>query len=74
MRTEVPCNENRFFPAGIDLQGVPCEPYRVWVCSEQIFTEFVNGPFMCKNISCLISHSYKLIHKSAIRFTSKVIN
>jgi hypothetical protein len=28
-----PCNENRFFPVGIDLQGVPSEPYRVWVCS-----------------------------------------
>jgi hypothetical protein len=23
-RTGVPCNENRFFPVGIDLQGVPC--------------------------------------------------
>jgi hypothetical protein len=33
MRTGVPCNENRFFPVGIDLKGVPCEPYRVWVCS-----------------------------------------
>jgi hypothetical protein len=33
MRTGVPCNENRFFPVRIDLQGVPCKPYRVWVCS-----------------------------------------
>jgi hypothetical protein len=33
MRTGVPCNENRFFPVGIDSQGVPCELYRVWVCS-----------------------------------------
>ena len=33
MRTGVPCNENRVFPVGIDLQGVPCKPYRVWVCS-----------------------------------------
>jgi hypothetical protein len=33
MRTEVPCNENRFFPAGIDLQGALCKPYRVWVYS-----------------------------------------
>ena len=33
MRTEVRCNENRGFPVGIDLQGVPCKPYRVWVCS-----------------------------------------
>ena len=33
MRTGVPCNENRFFPVGIGSQGVPCEPYRVWVCS-----------------------------------------
>ena len=34
MRTGVPCNENSFFPVGIDSQGVPCEPYRVWVCSD----------------------------------------
>ena len=27
------CNENRVFPLRIDLQGVPCKPYRVWVCS-----------------------------------------
>jgi hypothetical protein len=33
MRTGVPCNENRFFPVRIDLQGVPCKPYRVWVCN-----------------------------------------
>ena len=33
MRTGVPCNENCFFPVRIDLQGVPCKPYRVWVCS-----------------------------------------
>ena len=33
MRTRVPCNENRVFPVGIDLQGVSCKPYRVWVCS-----------------------------------------
>ena len=33
MRTVVPCNENRFFPVGVDSQGVPCELYRVWVCS-----------------------------------------
>ena len=33
MRTGVPCNENRFFPVGIDSQVVPCELYRVWVCS-----------------------------------------
>ena len=33
MRTGVPCNENRFFPVGIGSQGVPCELYRVWVCS-----------------------------------------
>jgi hypothetical protein len=30
MRTGVPCNENRFLPVRIDLQGVPCKPYRVW--------------------------------------------
>ena len=34
MRTEAPCNESRFFPVRIDIQGVPCKPYRVWVCSE----------------------------------------
>ena len=33
MRTGVPCNENRFFLVGIGSQGVPCELYRVWVCS-----------------------------------------
>ena len=33
MRTGVPCNENRVFSVGIDSQGVPCEPYRVWVYS-----------------------------------------
>jgi hypothetical protein len=33
MRTGFPCIENRFFPVGIDLQGVPCKPYRVWVYS-----------------------------------------
>ena len=33
MRTGVPCYENRVFPVGIDLQGVSCKPYRVWVCS-----------------------------------------
>ena len=27
------CNESRFFPVGIDLQGVPCKLYRVWVYS-----------------------------------------
>ena len=27
MRTGIPCNENRYFPVGIDSQGVPCEPY-----------------------------------------------
>jgi hypothetical protein len=32
-RTGVFWNENRFFPVRIDLQGVPCKPYRVWVCS-----------------------------------------
>ena len=37
MRTGVPCNENRVFPVGIDSQGVPCEPYRVWVCSVSNF-------------------------------------
>ena len=29
-----PCNENRVFPVGVDLQGVPCKLYRVWVCSD----------------------------------------
>ena len=33
MRTGVPFNENRPFPVGIDLQGVPCKLYRVWVYS-----------------------------------------
>ena len=33
MRKGFPCNENRFFPVRIDLQGVPCKSYRVWVYS-----------------------------------------
>ena len=36
MRTGIPCNKNRFFPKGIDLQGVPCKPYRVWVYSVRL--------------------------------------
>ena len=39
MRTGVPCNENRVFPVRIDLQGVPCKPYRVWVCSAALRLE-----------------------------------
>ena len=35
MRTGVPCYENRVFPVRIDSQGVPCEPYGVWVCSAE---------------------------------------
>ena len=41
MRTGVPCNENRVFPVGIDSQGVPCEPYSVWVCSEGLIVLFL---------------------------------
>ena len=38
MRTGFP---SKFFPVGIDLQGVPCKPYRVWVYSAlQIYTVF----------------------------------
>ena len=33
MRTGVPCNENRFFPVRINLKGVTCKPYRVWICN-----------------------------------------
>ena len=33
MKTGVPCNENRFFHVRIDLQGVSCRHYRVWVYS-----------------------------------------
>ena len=33
MRTGLPFVENRFFPMRIDLQGVLCKPYRVWVHS-----------------------------------------
>ena len=36
MRPGVPCNENRFFPMRIDLHGVSCKPYRVWVYSALI--------------------------------------
>ena len=48
MRTEVPCNENRFFPVRIDLQGVPCKPYRVWVCSAYV-------PCEVERIHCSVS-------------------
>ena len=40
MRTGVPCNENRVFPVGLDSQGVPCELYRVWVCSAFCYLTF----------------------------------
>ena len=36
MRIGVPCKENRVFPVTIDSQGIPCELYRVWVCSVDI--------------------------------------
>jgi hypothetical protein len=39
MRTGVPCNENRVFPVGIGSQGVPCQPYRVWVYSVVSFKQ-----------------------------------
>ena len=38
MRTGVPCNEKRFFLVRIDLQGLPCKPYRVWVYSVAIMS------------------------------------
>ena len=49
MRTGVPCNENRVFPVGIDLQGVPCKPYRVWVCSVPKFyrNDFKHDLYCC---------------------------
>ena len=36
MRTGVPCNENRFFPVGIDLQGYPVRYTGFWfaVCGK----------------------------------------
>ena len=37
MRTEVPCNENMFFPVRIDLQGVSCKPYREFPVSHTGF-------------------------------------
>ena len=39
MRRGVSCNENRFFPVRIELQGVSCKPYRVWVCSDLLRQE-----------------------------------
>ena len=36
MRAGFPCNESRVFSVRIDLQGVPCKPYRVWVYSAYI--------------------------------------
>ena len=33
MRTGVPVNEIRVCLVGLGSQGVPCELYRVWVCS-----------------------------------------
>ena len=49
MRTGVPCDENRFFPVGIDSQGNPCESYRVWVYIEFKVLDFlkpvkISGP------------------------------
>ena len=48
MRTGVPCNENRFFPVRIDLQGVPCKPYKVWVYSVADFAiqKYFFGTFL----------------------------
>ena len=50
MRTGVPCNENRFFPVRIDLQGVPCKPYRFWVCSAVKSYVFVFEPHFHYNL------------------------
>jgi hypothetical protein len=33
MRTGFPVMKTGFFPVRIDLPGVPCKTYRVWVCS-----------------------------------------
>ena len=44
MRTGVLCNENRFFPVVIDSQGVPCELYRVWVCSVLVLLHTFKWP------------------------------
>ena len=47
MRTGIPCNENRLFPVGIDSQGFPCEPYRVWVysaCHCQTYQNYEQPP------------------------------
>ena len=64
MRTGFPCNESRFFPMGIDLQGVPCKPYRVWVYSvilryNTVYKSLENQkfPFL---ISWTISHHQHL--------------
>ena len=46
MKTGFPCNEIRFFPVKIDLQGVHCKPYRVLVCSAS------HRPVHCKPIPC----------------------
>ena len=37
IKTGVPCNEKRFFLVRIDLQGLPCKPYSVWVYSALLF-------------------------------------
>ena len=45
--TGKPCNENRFFLVRIDLQGVLCKPYRVWVYSVVDWQKTVS---MCKTV------------------------
>ena len=59
MRTGVPCNVNRVFPVRIDLQGVPCKPYRVWVCS-------VHNMYLIRFVSQILSpRKMKLFYRKS---------
>ena len=68
MRTGVPCNENRFFPVGIGSQGVPCELYRVWVCSASNYcTVRVAKTFI---YTCNVTHEdFWIVNKATLHCT-----
>ena len=54
----VPCNENRFFPVRIDLQGVPCKPYTVWVCSGVMTWDFTSTTSVGTQVLVRASQNY----------------
>ena len=56
------CNENRFFLVRIDLEGVPCKPYRVWVCSAR----FILGIGIGAKIFCSETETFLFSKKTQI--------